>query len=130
MQMKTRFLTSPHIIGSGFFIVLALLYVGFEVASGDLSLADFLPIVLAAIPLLVQKRIAWFLMGSCSLAVSVLLGLAFLFEHVRAVQEQSVFAPTVMMALVGYLIIGCSIFASLLLIYAATNRNKREFSFP
>lgn len=117
-----------RLAGAGFFILLALVYVGFEVWFNAFSTSDLAILALAFLPFLTSKRLVSFLFGSATFLATTFIGFAFVIAHLKSTQDYAVIPAESWMFAVGYLIIFLSFCASLLLMYSALSISEKRFS--
>ncbi len=124
-QKKTK---RARRIGSGWFILLSILYIGFDAYYHVVSWSCFVGLALSCLPLLIPKRIVSLLFGAVTGFVTLYIGAAFLLSSAQDMDVPTGIAIPVWFYAIGYGIIFFTLAASLLLVYSALSISEKRFS--
>jgi len=118
----------PKLIGSLYFIMLALVNLACTLLYGKLSWLDVVLLAVTCLPLLINKKMFYFFYGLLNCLVWLIIGILVFSNHMEAIRLQMHMPAKFIFAGYGLTVVG--LFASLLLVYAGINSDeKNRFSF-
>lgn len=106
------------IVGSGYFILLGLIYTVMEMVSGDFALMDLSVLLWVCLPVLLNKRWLHLIFGSLNLIIWSYAGMAILVNGVSEVWSLVIISGVTLLSIV----------AALMLIYSALSISEKRFS--